>query len=119
MTFETEKGFMQAVIDLARVSGWKVYHTFDSRRSAAGYFDLTMMQNGYVIFSELKREGAKPTDSQVSWGEEANAIQDHIEEGYSPYVDPDDITCPVRYFLWRPSDWPEIERTLQRREHES
>ena len=37
---ETEKGFQAAVVELARLRGWLVYHTYDSRRSAKGFPDL-------------------------------------------------------------------------------
>jgi hypothetical protein len=33
----SEKQFIRQVIDLARLQGFLVYHTFDSRRSAVGF----------------------------------------------------------------------------------
>ena len=103
---------MQAVIDLARLNGWLVYHPFDSRRSAKGYFDLTMMQDGYVIFSELKTENGRATAYQKRWGDEAKAIEQNVKLVYQFSIE--EFITPVRYFFWRPSDWPEIEQVLQR-----
>ena len=40
----TEAQFQEAVVQLARLTGWLVYHTFDSRRSQAGYPDLTLLK---------------------------------------------------------------------------
>jgi hypothetical protein len=37
MQQESEKGFLQAVIDLATLLGWRVYHTHDSRHSQEGW----------------------------------------------------------------------------------
>ena len=40
--FVTEKAFQTAVVELAELCGWKVYHTYDSRRSAPGFPDLVL-----------------------------------------------------------------------------
>ena len=50
----TEKQFMQQVIELARVLGFKVYHTHDSRRSQSGWPDLAMVKTGRLVLAELK-----------------------------------------------------------------
>ncbi len=94
----TEKEFMAAVVEFAEYRGWKVYHTYLSIRSKQGYPDLTMVRHndvcgGRVIFAELKTETGKMTKAQTEWRralDEAGAL----------------------FYLWRPSDWVEIERIL-------
>ena len=62
-----EKPFMAQVVKLARLRAWRVYHTHDSRRSAAGFPDLVLCRPPRLIFAELKSEKAKPTIEQVAW----------------------------------------------------
>ena len=40
----SERAFQTAVLELAQVTGWRSYHPHDSRRSAAGYPDLTLVR---------------------------------------------------------------------------
>ena len=112
MNFETEKGFMQAVVDLARLQGWMVYHPFDSRRSQKGFPDLTMVRDGRLVFAELKTEKGELTPAQEEWGNQLSAVRQRIGDTYQLAVM--DFVLPVRYLLWRPSDWPEIEQVLER-----
>ena len=58
----TEAQLQDAIVQMARVLGWLVYHTFDSRRSAAGFPDLVMVRNGRLIFAELKSATGKATE---------------------------------------------------------
>jgi hypothetical protein len=50
----------------SRCIGGLAYHTFDSRRSAGGYPDLTLVRER-VIFAEVKRPGERPRADQVAW----------------------------------------------------
>ena len=90
----TEKQFQEAVIHMARLHRWLVYHTHDSRRSAPGFPDLTMVRNGKLIFAELKVGRNNPTESQKLWLEELRR-------------------CIPDVYLWRPCDWREIEAVLR------
>ena len=91
----SEKDFMQTVIDCAHRNHWAVYHTYDSRRSASGYPDLTLAHEGRgVIFVEVKKEGGRLSANQCAW-------RDLL------------LASGQRWFLWKPSDWPEIEATLK------
>lgn len=94
----SEKQFQQQVIDLARLSGFLIYHTFDSRHSAAGFPDLVLVRPPVIIFAELKSANGSLRPEQHAWLE---ALE----------------KCPsVEARLWRPADWPEIEQTLCKRQ---
>lgn len=91
-----EKEFQDRVIKLAKRHNWNCYHTHDSRKSAAGYPDLTIVRvGGPLFFAELKREGEHPTAAQMTWLELIRSA------GIAAYV-------------WRPSDWPAIVEVLSR-----
>ena len=92
----TEKAFQQAVVDLARLNGWLCYHTYDSRRSEAGFPDLVLVKGRVLIFAELKKEKGRLTKDQAAWRE---ALWNVPKIG----------VC-----LWRPSDWNAIKATLER-----
>ena len=93
----TEKEFQSQILQLAKLSGWRCYHTHDSRRSAAGFPDPVLVRPPVVLFAELKSEGGKLRPEQSRW---LAVLR----------------TCPgVEMKLWRPSDWPEIEEALCQR----
>ena len=87
----TEKEFMQQVIQLAKLRGWLVYHTHDSRRSAAG---LLLVRGPRLMAAELKIGRNKLSDEQFGW---MKAL----------------AQANVRVYIWRPEDWPEIEKELR------
>lgn len=89
----SESSFQQLVEDLARVCGWLVYHTRDSRRSEAGYPDLTLVRGDVAWFIELKTRKGRLSPAQRVWGEALAA-------------------AGLRYACWRPGDWDEIVATL-------
>jgi hypothetical protein len=89
----TEKQFMATVAEAAQTLGWLVYHTHDSRHSAAGFPDLVLVRDR-VIFAELKTENRKTSREQETWLAALRATGADV-------------------FCWRPSDWPAIEETLR------
>jgi hypothetical protein len=93
----SEKEFQGQVLHLARLCGWRVYHTFDSRRSAPGFPDLVLVRAPVVVFAELKAEEGSVRPEQRDW----LAVLGGCER--------------VEVALWRPSSWPEIEEALARR----
>lgn len=91
----SEKAFMGRVIERAKLHGWRVYHTHDSRRSEKGFPDLVLVKNGRCVFAELKRSRAEsPTAEQVAWLADLAA-------------------CGLPAHLWTPEAWDEIEATLK------
>jgi len=104
---QREKDFQRAVIDLARLTGWRVHHTRPALtqrgrwltpiQGDAGFPDLVLVRAGRVIFAELKRNGARPTPAQREWLEALQAC------------------AGVECYLWTPDDWDAIIDALQRR----
>lgn len=93
----TEKQFSQQVVDLARLLGWKVYRTWTSIHSPAGFPDLTMVRGDRLIFAELKSDTGKLSEKQADWIE---ALRE---------------TGKAQVFLWRPEQLEEIAEVLQGR----
>ena len=90
---QTERQFADAVIEYAELCGWLVKRDPMYRATAAspGFPDLVLARKGQVIFAELKTEKGKLSQAQMCWGASIG----------------DD------WHLWRPSDWPEIEKVLR------
>ena len=63
----TEKQFQAQVVQLAKLCGWLVYHTFDSRRSAPGFPDLRMIRAGVLLAIELKVGNNRCSPQQFAW----------------------------------------------------
>ena len=99
-----EQDFLNNVVDLAHLRGWKVHHsrpawTGVGWRTALqgdpGCPDLLLVRKPRVILSELKSEKGKISDVQTSWVEELKG-------------------CPgIELYLWRPDDWNEIVKMLR------
>lgn len=53
----------------AKELGWIAYHTYDSRRSPAGFPDLVMIHppSGYLVVRELKSMKGTTTKDQDMW----------------------------------------------------
>ncbi len=91
----SEKQFQAQVIELAELTGWLVYHTYDSRRSQAGFPDLVMIRAPRIIFAELKSADGKIRLEQQMWLDELRKC------------------AGVETYLWRPDDSDQIEWTLK------
>lgn len=92
--WENEAAFQQAVVDLARWRRWLVYFVPDSRRSPAGWPDLVLVRRGVMVAAELKSRAGRLRPEQRTW------------------LDALDGVPGVRVYVWRSTDWPEIERVL-------
>ena len=90
----TETQFLKSVVSVAEDGGWLVYHTYDSRRSQAGFPDLVMTRAGRTIFAELKSQKGRIKAAQQEW------------------LDALDKTEGLEVFLWRPSDMDEVVKNL-------
>jgi hypothetical protein len=100
----TEREFQRAVVELARLCGWRVFHARPAltRRGRwltpiqgdTGFPDLVLCRPPRLILAELKRVGARPTPAQRGW------------------LDALASCAGVECYLWTPADWNAIVRTL-------
>jgi hypothetical protein len=90
-----EREFQRMVVELARLCGWLVYHTYDSRRCVPGFPDLLLLRGAEQLVAELKVGRRQPTAEQLAWLAAFRA-------------------AGVPAYVWRETDWPEIQRVLAR-----
>lgn len=91
----TEAQFQTWVVSYARLMGWLVYHTHDSRRSEAGFPDLVLTRGETLLFRELKTETGRLRPEQTHW---LSALE----------------TAGQDVAVWRPSDEKAIQEALRR-----
>lgn len=91
----TEKQFQELVVGMAKALGWRVYHTFDSRRSQPGFPDLVLVRDR-IVYLELKTETGKVSHDQAAWIAALTA-------------------AGATALVVRPSDMDEIGEALKRR----
>jgi hypothetical protein len=87
-----EKDFDRELVKYAEGLGWHSWHCYNARKSAAGWPDRVFVRER-IIFAELKSETGMVEPEQEVW------LQRLRDAGGEVYV-------------WKPSDWPEIERIL-------
>jgi hypothetical protein len=107
----TEEAFQQQIIDLAHLHGWRVahfrtvriqrkdgsvYYATPVQADGEGFPDLILLKYCDCIIAEVKADKGKLSYSQKHW--------------LSKW---DDIP-KVSVYVWRPRDWPEIEKRLSR-----
>lgn len=64
----TERQFQGTVEDMARMLGWRIYHTHDSRRSQPGFPDLVLVHPKHgVLWRELKTVKGRVSPAQRDW----------------------------------------------------
>jgi hypothetical protein len=91
-----EKQFLGQVREAAYRLGWLDYHPLRSEGSTPGFPDLTLVRGVWLHFAELKRSAKeKPTPAQQQWLDRLERVE------------------RVGVHIWRPGDWPQIERVLQ------
>ena len=91
---ETEKEWSAVVADYARLRGWARFHPFLSIHSPSGWPDETLCRPPRLVVAELKSEKGKVTGAQRRWLD--------LLEGCPP----------LEVFVWRPSDWPTVQKVL-------
>ena len=97
----TEKQFEAQIKDLAKLFGWKYYHTWRSIHSPAGFPDCVMVRNGQLIFAELKSEKGKLTPEQDEWLDALIGVAKHTN------------FQEIQVYLWRPHMIEEIVKILR------
>lgn len=108
MPKQSERDWQTTVLQYAALRGWKHYHDQATNaprrctgcgairhlpRNAPGWPDLVLVRRPDVLFVELKSDSGKVDDDQQAWIDELRA-------------------CGQRVYVWRPADWPEVERVL-------
>lgn len=90
-----EADWQRSIVGLAKQLNWLVYHTYNSRRSQAGFPDLVLVRDR-VVFVEVKREKSRLTDDQEQWFHALRA-------------------AGIEVYVWRPSDLSQVGEVLARR----
>jgi len=92
----TEADLREQVRDLCKLFRWKMYFTWRSFHSPAGFPDLVLAnpEQKRVIFAELKSEKGQLTEKQKEWLDALAA-------------------CGQEVYLWKPGDIEGIARLLR------
>ena len=121
----SEKDFQQQVKDLARMLGWKTYHTYDSRRSDPDFPDLVMARRRPIV--DVMRM-CLPGTCLVTPPMECVCIEKVIEtrvivaelkaEGKNPTPGQQQWLdffkeIGVETYVWCPSDWETAQGLLR------
>lgn len=101
---QSEAQFQEAVEEYARLHGWLVFHDQDSRGNEPGFPDDLFARGGVVVIAEFKTEGGKvSTERRI-------ANKGRKSERVLPSQH--DWIMASGAYVWRPSDWPQIEEVL-------
>lgn len=95
-TAMSERDFMASVIDLARLNGFLVYHTHDSRRSAPGFPDIVAIRGEDLLAIETKSQRGRLTPDQEHWLRAFAGVE------------------RVQALLVKPAGWDELAALLSR-----
>lgn len=124
-TVQPEAAFQAGVVEFAALNGWLYYHpapnaprtTARGRRYVQnvqpGYPDLTLAhaQLHRLVFAELKTETGQTSTAQRTWLATLRAIASAlVDDAYGTATAHPRPRLEV--YVWRPSDWPDIERVL-------
>jgi hypothetical protein len=108
----TEAQLQDAILETAALLGWRCYHPRPARtqtgwrtaaqgNGAAGYPDLTMTRNGYLILAELKAAKGRVAPAQQAWLDDLLAVSVGVDR--------------VHVYVWKPEHWTSglIEQVLR------
>jgi hypothetical protein len=113
----TEKELRTSIVRAAREFGWRVYFTWSSMHSPAGFPDLVLVRSARLIFAELKAEKGKTTPDQDAWLADLRQINEYVAArsrvqiadgtwvNFTGYV-------PPEVYVWRPADLEDAYRVL-------
>ena len=89
----SEAELQALILDAAQWSGWRCYHTHDSRRSGPhnGFPDLCLVRNGECLFWELKTAKGRVSAQQKMWIQRLDEVPG-IE---ARVIRPDDIDYAI------------------------
>lgn len=91
-----ESLLQDTVLRLAKLYGWRPYHTYDSRRSHAGWPDLVLCRPPRLLFLELKSEKGRLSEEQRSWLMDLSACGAEVA-----VIRPGDLTTITEHLSWR------------------
>lgn len=103
---ESETSFQTAVLDFAKLRGWMCAHFRPARTNGgwktpvqgdAGFVDIVFCRPPRIVFAELKSDKGRMEPAQEKWVY-------RLAQSGGELVDT---------YVWRPSDWPEVEAALQ------
>jgi hypothetical protein len=86
----SERSFHEGIVQLARLRQWRAFHVYDAPVSGP---DLTLVRGRRLVFAELASAKGRVRPEQR---EPRRARSDRAE-----------------VHVWRPTDWPTIERVLR------
>jgi hypothetical protein len=126
---QSEKQFERAVVEYAEHHGWKTAHFNDSRREvvdkrtgerkligdkdAKGFPDRIFARRARIVIVELKAEKGRLSKEQREWIVELGGEPDGSISQLELLMEFTTGKWPsMQVRVWRPSDWPEIERVL-------
>ena len=97
----TETQLQRAIIQLAKLLGWYVYHVAKVKgqlkaETSVGFPDLVLVRGGRIIFVELKSAIGRVSKDQEEWLKRLSATKAEV-------------------WVWRPADWMSgaIEKVLK------
>lgn len=91
----SEREFQAQVVQLAKLHGWMVSHSWLSVHSAAGYPDIVAVKGARMLAIEVKRERGRVTEAQQTWLDALGAVPG------------------ITAFAAHPHAWAEIVRLLE------
>jgi hypothetical protein len=97
----TEKEWLAQVTQLARLYGWRCYHTLRSQGSGAGFPDLVLVRPPQLVFAELKTDKGRVSPAQREW------LAD-LDEAAA------DASHAIHVGVWRPADFDRVHAILRR-----
>ena len=106
-----ESDFEQAVVETARLFGWKAVGHRPMRTKhgwatgwkydGTGWPDLTLIhaERGILIAAELKTAKGRLSEQQIEWERTLKILQANSDNRF-------------RFYVWRPDDWDIIVQLL-------